>query len=119
LNVTWDGGRWHIQREQILFIECLDDPNYDPYPPDAPADTFIGRAIGRLDNQWGSIIDFKFIDDGEPGTTDEAYMTIYAVNQGPEQVAPGDEVIVLQVGGQIDGGNLQAHYDQPHGNGNR
>lgn len=120
LNVTWDDNgrqRWHIQKENLVFITCLDDPAYDPFPPDAPVDTFIGRAIGRLNNEWGSITDFRFIDDGEPGTSDEAYMTVYAVGQGPGQVAAGSEVVVLQVGGVINGGNLQAHYDQPHGSG--
>ena len=119
LNIKWDGGHWHIQREQIYDILCLDDPAYDPSPPDAPFDTFIARANGRLDNQDNSIIEFIFIDDGEPGTGDRAGFTIYAPNQGPGQVAPGDEVIVLQVDEDfIDGGNLQAHFDQPHNNGN-
>ena len=70
--------------------------------------------MGVLNGEDGSVIQFKFIDDGEPGTTDEAWIRIYAPGMGPGQVAQSDWVLVLNVGGQLDGGNLQAHYDQPH-----
>jgi hypothetical protein len=115
LEINWPGGNnWHLQKESLESVLCIDDPAYDPVPPDAPFDTFIARALGSLNGVENSIIDFKFIDDGEPGRTDEAHFTVYAPNMGPGQVAPGDEMIVLEVGGQLDGGNLQAHYDQPH-----
>ncbi len=115
LEINWPGGNnWHLQKESLESVQCIDDPAYDPFPPDAPFDTFIARALGSLNGVENSIIDFKFIDNGEPGDTDEAHFTIYAPNQGPGQVAPGSEVSVLTVGGQLDGGNLQAHYDQPH-----
>ena len=53
------------------------------------------------------------IDNGEPGTHDQAFIEIY---DGPV-AAP---VTVLSVGGSasspntIAGGNIQAHIDQPH-----
>ena len=115
LEINWSGGnKWHLEKESLESVSCIDDPAYDPVPPDAPFDTFIARAIGSLNGTPGSIIDFKFIDDGEPGRTDEAHFTVYAAGAGPGQVAAGDEVVALEVGGQLDGGNLQAHYDQPH-----
>lgn len=116
LQINWDGGNtWHLEKESLDNVTCIDDPSYDPTPPVAPFDTFIARARGRLNGEDGSVITFRFIDDGEPGTTDEAHFTIYAPNQGPGQVPEGDQVAVLTVSGQLDGGNLQAHYDQPHG----
>lgn len=115
LEINWPGGnKWHLEKESLDSISCIDDPAYEPFPPAAPFDTFIATATGSLNGVDGAIIDFKFIDDGEPGRTDEAYITIYEPNLGPGQVAPGSEVVALQVGGQLDGGNLQAHYDQPH-----
>lgn len=115
LQINWPGGnKWHLEKENLESVVCIDDPLFDPVPPAAPFDTFIATALGSLNGVPGSINEFKLIDDGEPGRTDEAYFTIYAPNQGPGQVVPGAEVIVLQVGGQLDGGNVQAHYDQPH-----
>lgn len=116
LEINWDGGnQWHLEKESLEEVACIDDPAYEPTPPAAPFDTFIARAVGRLNHVDGSVITFRFIDDGEPGTSDEAHFTIYAPNQGPGQVAEADQVVVLAVSGPLDGGNLQAHYDQPHG----
>jgi hypothetical protein len=47
------------------------------------------------------------VDAGEPGTNDQAALLIY------ETANPGN--VVLNVPLQfLTGGNLQAHYDQPH-----
>lgn len=109
LEINWAGGNnWHITRP-LLSADCIDDPNYDPGHPRAPFDTFIGEASGSLNGKEGSICRFKFIDDGEPGTTDEAHIRIWAPGANPNTDAPA-----LTVSGQLDGGNLQAHYDQPH-----
>lgn len=116
LEINWPGGNhWHLEKESLTSILCIDDPAYDEWPPAAPFNTFIATAVGSLNGVDGSIIEFRFVDAGEPGTSDEADITVYAPGQGPGQVSPLDEVIVLQVSGQLDGGNLQAHYDQPHG----
>ena len=49
----------------------------------------------------------ELVDGGEPGTFDEMAINIY------ETANPGN--VVLDVPQQrLDGGNLQAHYDQPH-----
>jgi hypothetical protein len=109
LEINWPGGnKWHLEKESLESVSCIDDPAYDPFPPAAPFDTFIATAYGSLNGVGGSMIYFTFIDDGEPGRTDEAHFTIYAPGEGP-----GDTP-VLEVSGQLDGGNLQAHYDQPH-----
>lgn len=115
LEINWPSNKWHLEKESLDEISCIDDPAYDPRPPVAPFDTFIARATGRLNGEDGSVIRFRFVDDGEPGRTDESDITIYAPNQGPGQVPESEWVVVLAVSGRLDGGNLQAHYDQPHG----
>ncbi len=109
LEINWPGGnKWHISKP-LTSATCIDDPDYDPTPPAAPFDTFIGEAVGSLNGADGSIVRFTFIDDGEPGRTDEAHIEIWAAGDDPDTAAP-----VLSVSGVLDGGNLQAHYDQPH-----
>jgi len=50
---------------------------------------------------------FTLVDAGEPGSDDQAALLIY------ETANPAN--VVLDVPLQyLDGGNLQAHYDQPH-----
>ncbi len=54
-----------------------------------------------------SRIVFNFQDHGEPGTSDMVGLTIYE---------PGSSTVALQIPLQtISVGNLQMHYDQPHG----
>jgi hypothetical protein len=58
----------------------------------------------------GSIIRFTFVDSGEPGGgTDHAKIQIWAPGADPDVDAP-----VLTVDDYLEGGNIQAHYDQPH-----
>jgi hypothetical protein len=45
-------------------------------------------------------MEFRFIDNGEPGPKDQVWLAI-----------DGQVVLPLQ---NITGGNVQAHYDQPH-----
>lgn len=111
LEINWRGGnKWHLEKESLSSVTCIDDPAFQEEPPRAPFNTFIAEAVGRLNGVDGSIIRFKFIDDGEPGRTDEAHFRIWAPGDDPDTDTP-----VLEVGGQLDGGNLQAHFDQPHG----
>lgn len=109
LEINWTGAnKWHLDKEN-LTTECIDDPNVDPVPPAAPFDTFIGEAVGRLNGVDGSIARFTFVDAGEPGSSDSADIKIWAPGADPDVDAP-----VLEVSGNLDGGNLQAHFDQPH-----
>ena len=109
VQVTWKGGNsWHLDKP-ITSAICIDDPIFNPTPPAAPFDTFIGEGIGKLNGVDGSVIKFTFIDDGEPGRGDYIDINIWAPGDDPN-VDPAH----YSVSGFLDGGNIQAHYDQPH-----
>ena len=108
LELNWAGGnKWHLDKP-ITFANCQDDPAIEPHPPVAPFDTFHGEGIGRLNGVDGSRIEFTLVDDGEgKNSGDKARFTIYE---------PGSDAVALTVLLQLtSNGNIQAHYDQPHG----
>jgi len=106
LEVNWNGNQFHMT-EHLTTVSCTDDPNIHQEPPPAPIDTLVGVGTGRYDNQDGFTIEFTLVDAGEPGSSDQMAILIY------ETANPANVVldVPLQV---LDGGNLQAHYDQPH-----
>ncbi len=106
LQVNWLGNSFHMTAHLITVV-CSDDPNIIQAPPVAPLDTLIGVGTGRYNNVDGFTIKFTLVDAGEPGVDDKAALLIY------ETANPAN--VVLDVPLQLlDGGNLQAHYDQPH-----
>ena len=105
LEINWDGGNNFHMLEHLQTIACFDDPSIQQRPPVAPLDTLIGRGTGRYNGVDGYSIVFTLIDAGEPGRNDMMGFTITAPN--------GSVVINVPVQNLI-GGNLQAHYDQPH-----
>jgi hypothetical protein len=110
VEINWEGHQWHIDKP-LTRATCLDDPEVEPAPPRAPFDTFIGEATGRLNGVDGSFLRFTFVDSGEPGgRSDTTEIMIWAPGDDP-----GVDEPVLSVSGELDHGNLQAHYDQPHG----
>jgi hypothetical protein len=109
VNINWPDNHWHLDKP-LDSATCIDDPAYDPVPPRAPFDTFIGVGTGKLNGVDGSVVMFTFIDNGEPGKTDLASIQIFD--------AGGALVLDVPLS-LLDRGNIQAHYDQPHGsNGN-
>lgn len=109
LEINWIGGnKWHIDKP-LTSAQCFDDPNVNPEPPRAPFDTFVGEGLGSLNGVDGSLVKFVFVDAGEPGSNDTAWIRIWAPGADPSVDTP-----VLEVSGNLDGGNLQAHFDQPH-----
>jgi hypothetical protein len=106
LEVNWGGDKFHML-EHMQTVECSDDPNIIQAPPDAPLDTLIGLGRGRYNNVEGYTIEFTLQDFGEPGTSDRMAIKIYQTSN-PANVVLN---VPLQV---LSGGNLQAHYDQPH-----
>jgi hypothetical protein len=109
LEINWAENQWHIDKP-LTAATCTDDPAIDQKPPRAPFDTFVGEGIGRLNGVDGSFVRFTFVDAGEPGTDDYAAIQIWAPGSDPAVDPP-----YLDIAGNLTHGNIQAHYDQPHG----
>ena len=106
LEINWPGNKWHLDKP-LTRAECHDDPAISPEPPPSPFDTFIGEGMGRLNGEDGYRVEFTFVDAGEPGgKNDRSQIQIFA---------PDGSVVLNVPMDFLDNGNLQAHYDQPHG----
>jgi hypothetical protein len=107
LQINWNGNRFHTT-EHLTTIACIDDPEIIQAPPRAPLDTLIGTGTGRYNGEDAYSIEYTLVDGGEPGR----FVDMIAI-----LIKAPDDSIVLEVPLQvITGGNLQAHFDQPHGN---
>jgi len=107
LEINWGGNQWHLEKESLSEVSCTDDPTVNPEPPVAPFDTFESWATGRYNGVWGYPIHFILQDSGEPGgKSDKAMMEIFDPDGNAILSVPFDVIV---------GGNIQAHYDQPHG----
>ena len=106
LELNWQGNKFHMT-EHLTTVICSDDPEIIQAPPPAPLDTLVGIGEGRYNGVDGYTVEFILVDAGEPGTDDEMGMTVY------ETAIPANVVLDVPIQ-KMDGGNLQAHYDQPH-----
>jgi hypothetical protein len=106
LEVNWGGNQFHMT-EHLTTVTCSDDPLIVQAPPPAPLDTLVGVGTGRYNGTDGYTIEFTLVDYGEPGSSDQAALLIYQTSDPTNVVLD----VPLQV---LSGGNLQAHYDQPH-----
>ena len=107
LQINWLGNKFHMT-EHLQTVSCTDDPNIIQAPPPAPLDTLIGVGTGRYNGADGYTIEFTLVDQGEPGGgSDQAALKIFQTSNSSNVVLD----IPLQL---ITGGNLQAHFDQPH-----
>ena len=79
-----------------------------PNPPDADVSRIvIINQPGSLDGEDGHLITIVLEDWGEPGTADRAYIAVDGV-----ALTAGSIAFPALIGG----GNIQAHFDQPHKN---
>jgi hypothetical protein len=101
LQVNWqdETGENHFHLESLGYVNCFDNPNIDPKPPVADFDLLESFGYGKLNNEDGAKIYFRLTDAGEPGVDDYARFKI----QDP------DDNIVLDVIGNLEHGNHQAH----------
>ena len=106
LEINWQGNQFHMT-EHLTTVACTDDPNIIQAPPVAPLDTLVGVGTGRYNGTDGYTVRFTLVDYGEPGSDDRMAIQVF------ETANPANVVlnVPLQV---LTGGNLQAHYDQPH-----
>jgi hypothetical protein len=105
LEINWKGHQFHMLVHTSAI--CSDDPNIIQAPPAAPLDTMVGVGTGTYDGDDGFTVEFTLVDAGEPGTSDKAAFKIY------ETANPSNIVLNLPLT-VLTGGNLQAHFDQPH-----
>jgi hypothetical protein len=106
LEVNWGGKKFHMT-EHLTTVECSHDPSIIQAPPAAPLDALIGVGTGRYNGDDGYTIEFTLRDYGEPGTDDKMAIKIY-------QTANPANVVLNVPLQNLSGGNLQAHFDQPH-----
>jgi hypothetical protein len=107
LEVNWSGGNHFHMTEHLTTVACTDDPLIIQTPPRAPLDTLIGVGTGRYNGVNGYTIRFTLLDAGEPGSLDRMAIRIF------ETANPANVVLNVPLV-YLTGGNLQAHYDQPH-----
>ncbi len=106
IEINWSGGnKWHLDKPISTAFCSLED---DPTPPVAPINIFEGTAVGRFNGVDGYPLEFTLIDKGEGKPSgDMAGFTIYEQD---------GTTVLLQVTLQsAEDGNIQAHFDQPHG----
>jgi hypothetical protein len=110
-EVNWkdsDGNAHHFHTDKNPAVAECSKP-VDPVPPAADVSRIvIIDQPGKLDgeNDPTHLITIVLEDHGEPGTEDRAYIAITGIGAltGGSVAAPA----------LIDGGNIQAHFDQPH-----
>ena len=108
-EVNWkDGGTTHnFHTDKNPAVVSCTKPVV-PNPPNAPVSKIVIEGQpGALDGAEGHTITIILEDHGEPGTEDRAYIAI----DGSRITAGTFDDPAL-----IDGGNIQAHFDQPHKN---
>ena len=101
LEVNWQGSSNQFHLTSLTSVACTDDPALNPLPRPAPFDTYMGTGVGTLNGVPGATIVFTFTDDGEPGTSDFADISITPPGGGTPITASG----LLRFG------NHQAHPD--------
>ena len=100
LEVNWGGGNnFHMDKNSLVNVVCS-RPD-DPTPPASPVSRISASSTGEC-NGLAATISFILEDHGEPGTEDRA-----------ELIISGGCSLILPLA-NLDGGNIQAHFDQPH-----
>jgi hypothetical protein len=109
LEINWPGAGRTNQFHMLQHTQarCTDDLQIEQRPPASPVDRIDGIGTGRYNGVAGYSVAFTLIDAGEPGTSDQIGFRVF------ETANPGNVVLVLPLQ-NIIGGNVQAHYDQPH-----
>ena len=100
LEINWAGGNnFHMDKNTLINVACTKPTT--PNPPAADVSRIVANAVGTC-NGLTAAIRFVLEDRGEPGTNDRA---AFSITGGCLLNVPE---------GFIDGGNIQAHFDQPH-----
>jgi hypothetical protein len=105
LQVNDHGTGWSFHLGDLTAAICIDDPALEPNPPDADFDTFVGEGDGICRNVGGQsrlcTVTFTFTDGGERGGCIRDTAII--------EVRDENDVALINVSGEVDCGNHQAH----------
>ena len=105
LEINWADASGSHHFHMLNFLTAVCTLNGKPAPPKAPVNTIVASGTGRVDGVDGFTVQFTLIDNGEPGTTDQAGFMIFET-ANPLNVVLSFPVIT------ITSGNIQAHVDQ-------
>ncbi len=105
IEVNWPENSFHMT--ELTSAVCTDTVAVQAPPQSSPFDTFQGTGTGRLNNRPGGRIEFVFVDAGEPGSSDTAWIKVYDADDNLVLYVPGDP----NVPGYLRFGNLQTHKD--------
>jgi hypothetical protein len=105
LEKNWSdaSGTHQFHMENFMSAMCTLDGN--PVPAKSPVNTIVASGTGRYDGVEGFTVQFALIDNGEPGTNDQAGFMVF------ETANPSNVVLAFPVM-TITTGNIQAHIDQ-------
>lgn len=106
LEINWtdpSGGSHHFH--MLNFTSAVCTLNGSPAPPKAPVNMVVASGNGRYDGVDGFTVQFTLVDNGEPGTHDQAGFMVF------ETANPLNVVLVFPVM-TVTTGNIQAHVDQ-------
>ena len=53
LEVNWGGNRWHLERSELIYAICSNDPAIAPEHPTAGFDTYRGAGYRPLQRHLG------------------------------------------------------------------
>lgn len=98
LVVTWSGGK-RFRLTELVSASCSDDPDIEPNPRGARFDTYRGAGRGLSGGASGAVAEWTVTDTGQPGGYDFFDIVI----------TDSDGTVILDVSGNLDGGNHQAH----------
>jgi len=121
LQINWGQNKWHITKNSLTDVTCS-KPG-EPRPPRAPVNVINAKAMGRYfdgsTKRWieNVQIEFTLVDNSEPSARKNAPNDQVSIKFGALPTASGVRASSLPNFElrDIKGGNIQAHYDQPHG----
>jgi hypothetical protein len=105
MEINWSDASGTHQFHMETFVSAMCSLNGNPAPPKAPVNTIVGVGFGRFDGVDGYTVQFTLIDNGEPGTNDQAGFMIFETSN-PTNVVLAFPVMTITTG------NIQAHVDQ-------
>lgn len=103
LEINWGGGQ-NFHLTSLTTGICTNQPGFEESPPEAGFDTFTGTGTGTFNQVSGYTIEFRLVDDGEPGAG--ADLARYLIKS-----PTGETILNCSSSALEQGGNHQAHKE--------